>query len=142
MIWRKPKEPVSPEMQRKAIPEGFNTGRIIMKAMRESGVSQAEIARQTGRNPSTVKEVRRRKSTQASILHEFSIVMGIDLFRPLSDNLPEHIRSNPDTAKIEALNAEKVALQEQVADLKAQLAQLREDNGYLKKMIDIFSKDR
>jgi transposase-like protein len=142
MGWRKPKEPVSPKRKRKAIPEGFNTGSIIMQAMRQSGVSQAEIARQTGRNPSTVKEVRRRKSTQASILHEFSIVMGIDLFRPLSDNLPEHIRSNPDAAKIEALNAEKVALQEQVADLKAQLAQLREDNGYLKKMIDIFSKDR
>ncbi|MCF8256056.1 MAG: helix-turn-helix domain-containing protein [Flavobacteriales bacterium] len=129
-------------MQRKAIPEGFNTGRIIMKAMRESGVSQAEIARQTGRNASTVKEVRRRKSTQASILHEFSIVMGIDLFRPLSDNLPEHIRANPDTARIEALNAEKETLNQLVADLKAQLAQLREDNGYLKKMIDIFSKDR
>jgi IS30 family transposase len=129
-------------MQRKAIPEGFNTGRIIMKAMRESGVSQAEIARQTGRNPSTVKEVRRRKSTQASILHEFSIVMGVDLFRPLSDNLPEHIRSNPDAATIVALNAEKEALHQQVDDLKAQLAQLREDNGYLKKMIDIFSKDK
>jgi ubiquinone biosynthesis protein UbiJ len=89
-----------------------------------------------------VKEVRRRKSTQASILHEFSIVMGVDLFRPLSDNLPEHIRSNPDTATIVALNAEKEALHQQVADLKAQLAQLREDNGYLKKMIDIFSKDK
>jgi len=141
-MWRKPKGPVSPKMQRKAIPEGFNTGRIIMKAMRESGVSQAEIARQTGRNPSTVKEVRRRKSTQASILHEFSIVMGVDLFRPLSDNLPEHIRSNPDRATIVGLNAEKEALQQQMADLKTQLAQLREDNGYLKKMIDIFSKDK
>jgi transposase-like protein len=127
-MWRKPKGPVSPKMQRKAIPEGFNTGRIIMKAMRESGVSQAEIARQTGRNPSTVKEVRRRKSTQASILHEFSIVMGVDLFRPLSDNLPEHIRANPDAATIVALNAEKEALHQQVDDLKAQLAQLREAN--------------
>lgn len=139
MVWKRPKGPVSPEMQRKPIPEGFHTGRIIMKAMRESGVSQAEIARQTGRNPSTVKEVRRRRSTQASILHEFSIVMGIDLFRPLSDNLPEHIRANPETAIIETLNAEKEALQQQVADLKAQLAQLREDNGYLKKMIDIMA---
>jgi cell division protein FtsB len=68
--------------------------------------------------------------------------MGVDLFRPLSDNLPEHIRSNPDAATIVALNAEKEALQQQMADLKAQLAQLREDNGYLKKMIDIFSKDK
>jgi transposase-like protein len=129
-------------MQRKSIPEGFNTGSLIVKAMRQSGMLQAELARQTGRNPSTVKELRRRKSTQASILHEFSIVMGVDLFRPLSDNLPEHIRSNPDAATIVALNAEKEALHQQVDDLKAQLAQLREDNGYLKKMIDIFSKDK
>ncbi len=141
-MWRKPKGPVSPKMQRKSIPEGFNTGSLIVKAMRQSGMLQAELARQTGRNPSTVKELRRRKSTQASILHEFSIVMGVDLFRPLSDNLPEHIRSNPDTATIVALNAEKEALHQQVDDLKAQLAQLREDNGYLKKMIDIFSKDK
>lgn len=124
---------------RNPIPEGFNTGSIIVKAMRQTRMSQTELARQTGRNPSTVREVGRRRSTQASILHEFSIAMGIDLFRPLSDNLPEHIRANPDTAKIEALNTEKEALNQQVADLKAQLAQLREYNGYLKKMIDIMA---
>jgi transposase-like protein len=139
MAWRRRRVPDGTVKGRNPIPEGFNTGSIIMKAMRESRVTQAELARQTGRNPSTVKEVRRRRSTQASILHEFSLVMGIDLFRPLSDNLPEHIRANPDTAKIEALNAEKEALQQHVADLKAQLAQLREDNGYLKKMIDIMA---
>jgi transcriptional regulator with XRE-family HTH domain len=124
---------------RNEIPEGFNTGALIYSAMRQTRITQTEIARRTGRNPSTVREVRRRRSTQASILHEFSIALGVDLFRPLSDNLPEHIRSNPDKATIDTLHAEKEALKLQVAELKTQLAQLREDNGYLKKMIDILA---
>ena len=124
---------------RNAIPEGFNTAPIIRDAMRKTRITQAEIARRTGRNPNTVKGLRRRKSIQSSILHELSVAMGVDLFRPLSDSLPENIRANPEAAIIEALNMEKQALQQQIEEQKAQLAQLREDNGYLKKMIDIFA---
>jgi len=36
-------------------------------------------------------------------------------------------------------NERAETLQQHVTDLKAQLAQLREDNGYLKKMIDIMA---
>lgn len=139
MVYRRKKEP-STRKTRNAIPEGFNTAPIIREAMLKARVTQADIARRTGRNPNTVKGLRRRKSIQSSILHELSIAMGVDLFRPLSDNLPEAIRSNPDSAKIEALSADKLALQQHIDELKSQLAQLREDNGYLKKMIDIMAK--
>lgn len=107
--------------------------------MKKTGVTQAEIARKTGRSPSTVKNLRTGRSIQSSILHEFSIAIGVDLFRPLSDRLPAEIRKNPDLATIEALNADKQALQEQVEQLKEQLTQVREDNAYLKKTIDIIA---
>ena len=138
MVYRRPKEPPTWKT-RNPIPEGFNTAPIIRDDMKKTRVTQAEIARKTGRNPNTVKGFRRRRSIQSSILHELSVAIGVDLFRPLSDNLPEHIRANPEKAIIEALNADKQALQQQVDELKTQLAMLREDNGYLKKMIDIMA---
>jgi transcriptional regulator with XRE-family HTH domain len=138
-MFRRPKEPPTWKT-RNPIPEGFNTAPIIRDAMRMTKITQAEIARKTGRNPNTVKLLRRQRSIQSSILHELSIAIGVDLFRPLSDNLPAEIRSNPDTAIIAALNTDKQALEQQVDELKTQLAQLREDNGYLKKMIDIIAK--
>lgn len=141
MVYRNRKKSTSNgKLTRKAIPQEFNTATLIRDAMRKTRMTQAEIARRTCRNPNTIKNLRRRRSIQSSILHELSIAMGVDLFRPLSDNLPEQIRSNPDTARIEALNVDKLALQQQIDELKAQLAQLREDNGYLKKMIDIMAK--
>lgn len=137
-MYKRPKEPPTWKT-RNPIPEGFNTAPIIRDAMRKTKITQAEIARKTGRNPNTVKILRRQRSIQSSILHELSVAIGVDLFRPLSDNLPAEIRSNPDTAVIAALNTDKLALHQQIDELKAQLAQLREDNGYLKKMIDIMA---
>ncbi|MCF8464108.1 MAG: hypothetical protein K9G41_04665 [Flavobacteriales bacterium] len=138
MLRGRPKEPPTWKT-RNPIPEGFNTAPIIRDAMHKTRIRQVDIARKTGRNPNTIKSFRRGKSIQASILHELSIAIGVDLFRPLSDRLPENIRANPDKANMEALNADKQALQQQIDELKEQLAQLREDNGYLKKMIDIFA---
>ena len=137
-MYRRPEEPPTWKT-RNPIPEGFNTALVIWKAMQKTGVTQAEIARKTGRSPSTVKNLRRGRSIQSSILHELSIAIGADLFRPLSDNLPAEIRSNPEAATIAALHADKHALQEQIDELKEQLTQAREDNKYLKKMIDIMA---
>jgi hypothetical protein len=66
--------------------------------------------------------------------------MGVDLFRPLSDNLPEEIRANPEKDRFEALEAEKTKLEQQVLELKAQLADQRETNTYLKKALDVVAK--
>jgi|GEM_PF-1796984 len=141
MVYRnRKKSPSNGKLARKPIPEEFNTAPLIRDAMRKTRITQAEIARRTGRNANTVKNLRRQRSIQSSILHELSVAMGVDLFRPLSDNLPAEIRANPDAAIIAALNTDKLALEQQVDELKAQLAQLREDNGYLKKMIDIIAK--
>lgn len=125
---------------RNAMPEGFNTAPIIREAMQKTRITQAEIARRTGRNPNTVKNLRRQRSIQARILHELSIAMGVDLFRPLSDNLPEEIRANPEKDRFEALEAEKTKLEQQVLELKAQLADQRETNTYLKKALDVVAK--
>lgn len=136
MMYGRKKEP-STKKRRNPIPEGFNTAPIIRSAMQKTRITQAEIARRTGRNPNTVKGLRRRRSIQASILHELSIAIGADLFRPLSDNLPEEIRANPEKDRIDAMEAEKLRLEQQVADLKAQLADQRETNAYLKKALDV-----
>lgn len=136
MMYRRKKEPPTWKT-RNAIPEGFNTAPIIRSAMQKTRVTQAEIARRTGRNPNTVKGLRRRRSIQASILHELSIAIGVDLFRPLSDGLPEEIRASPEKDRIYAMEAEKLRLEQQVADLKAQLADQRETNAYLKKALDV-----
>lgn len=120
---------------RNPIPEGFNTGALIKKALQSSGLTQTYVGRKTDRTSSTVMNMLKRKSVQASILHEFSVVMGIDLFRLLSEGLPEHIRKDPYKQEMEALKAENL-------ELKRQLEREKEDNTYLKKMIDIFSQTR
>lgn len=139
MLQARKKEP-STRKARNPIPEGFNTGLIIRRAMQKTGIRQAEIARRTGRNPNTVKSIRRRRSTQASILHEFSLALGVDLFRPLSDNLPEDIRANPEKDRFEALEAEKQQLKDEIETLKQRLADQRETNAYLKKALDVAAK--
>lgn len=140
MVYRKRQKTTSDgTLPRKPIPKGFNTAPLIRDAMRKKGVKQVDIARRTGRNPTTVKNLRRQRSIQSSILHELSIAIGVDLFRPLSDALPAEIRANPEAAIIETLNSDKQALQQKIDELQLQLTQLREDNGYLKKMIDIFA---
>ena len=118
---------------RNPIPKGFNTSQVIKDGMKKSGVGQALLARRTDRNPNTIKMMRRRRSVQASILHEFSIAMGVDLFRPLSDNLPEHIRQSPEKEEI-------AQLQQEIEDLKKQLADQREVNAYMKKALDVVTK--
>ncbi|MCF8464750.1 MAG: hypothetical protein K9G41_07910 [Flavobacteriales bacterium] len=120
---------------RNPIPQAFNSGALIKKALRDSGLTQAYVAKKTDRTSTTVMNMLKRRSVQASILHEFSVVMGIDLFRLLSEGLPEHIRKDPHQQEMEALKAENL-------ELKRQLEREKEDNTYLKKMIDIFSQTR
>jgi transcriptional regulator with XRE-family HTH domain len=120
---------------RNPIPEGFNTGALIKKALQSSGLTQTYVGRKTDRTSSTVMNMLKRKSVQASILHEFSLVMGIDLFRQLSDGLPEHIRKDPRQTEIDRLTLEN-------QELKLQMERQKEDNAYLKKMIDIFAQSR
>lgn len=120
---------------RNPIPPEFNTGALIRKALRDTGLTQAYIGRKTDRTSSTVMNMLKRRSVQASVLHEFSLAMGVDLFRPLSEALPEHIRKDPRQHELDTLKAENT-------ELKRQLERLQEDNAYLKKMIDIFAQTR
>lgn len=136
MYTRRKKAP-STMKTRNPMPEGFSTAPIIRDAMRQSQITQAEIARRTSRNPNTVKVMRRRRSIQARILHEFSLAMGVDLFRPLSDNLPDGIRAEPEKERFAQLEAEKEQLQDEIEELKRQLADQRETNAYLKKALDV-----
>ncbi len=127
---------------RNPMPENFNVATLIRAAMREKGVTQSLLGKKTDRSPVTVMNMLKRKSIQVSIVHEFSMAMEVDLFHALGLQLPEHIRKDVRKPEVEALMAEQKRLADALAAAEAEIARQKDENTYLKKVIDIFSKDR
>jgi hypothetical protein len=127
---------------RNPIPKEFNVGPVIRAAMRQKGATQTILGRKTDRSPVTVMNLLKRRSIQASIVYEFSMAMEVDLFHELSRCLPEHIRKDERKAEVEELTAEILRLRQALEAADTDMARNREDNAYLKKMIDILAKDR
>jgi hypothetical protein len=110
--------------------------------MRQKGATQTILGRKTDRSPVTVMNLLKRRSIQASIVYEFSMAMEVDLFHELSRCLPEHIRKDERKAEVEELTAEILRLRQALEAADTEMARNREDNAYLKKMIDILAMDR
>ena len=127
---------------RNPIPPQFNVGPLIRAAMREKGTTQTILGKKTDRSPVTVMNMLKRRSIQASIVHEFSMALEVDLFHALSQNLPEHFRKDARKPEVEALMVEQMRLADALAAAEAEIARQKEDNAYLKKMIDILAKDK
>lgn len=124
---------------RNPIPNGFDTGKLIRDALKRTRNTQAVIARKTGRNSSSVNNLLKQRSTQSSILHEISLALEVDLFAELSRKLPEHVQGKATDSDLIAQRQMNLQLMQQITQLEAEVAQLREDNTYLKKAIDLIA---
>lgn len=113
--------------------KGLHTGSLIQQKLREKNITVAELSRRINRSPSTVKPVLTRSSCQAYLLWEAGTALNYNFFQHLADlQNAQHadtplVNGNPsDKAKIEALEKE--------------VAQLREERDYLKKIIDVMAR--
>ena len=127
---------------RNPIPQGFDAGSLIRWALHQKSKTQAYLAKRTDRSSTTVMDMLKRKSVQASFIHEASVALEVDLFHYLSNNLPAHIRIDPRKQEIEALHAEQKRMADELTATRKEADRLEEDNRYLKKMIDILAKGR
>ncbi len=127
---------------RNPIPQGFDAGNLLRWALQFRRRTQAYLAKRTDRTSTTVMDMLKRKSVQASFIHEASVALELDLFHYLSMGLPESIRMDPRKEEIAALHADQKRMADELAAAHKEIKRLEEDNRYLKKMIDILAKGR
>jgi transposase-like protein len=109
---------------------GVNLGELLTEKLKELHVTNAELGRRMDRPPSAAYPWRRQPSVQAYVLWEISIALKYDFFSALSMALQEKY---PDV--ISAFAKDK----ETIDSLQKELAAVKEERDYLKKMIDIFA---
>lgn len=127
---------------RNPIPQGFDAGNLLRWGLQQKRRTQAYLAKRTDRTSTTVMDMLKRKSVQASFIHEASVALELDLFHYLSLGLPANIRIDPRKEEVEALHVEQKRLADELAATRKEADRLEEDNRYLKKMIDILAKGR
>lgn len=113
---------------RKYQTKGVHTGSLIRKKMAEMHISNSELARRISRSPSTTTAYYLQSSIQTAVLLEICVALNHNFFTDLDSALPEHLKQIS-----HAVTATKTT------EENAELSRLREENTYLKKMIDVFA---
>ncbi len=117
---------------RKYTMQGVHTGALLEKKLIELHISKAELGRRIKRSGSTILSFTRQPSIQTAVLTEICIALKYNFFNDIMDALPPELKETPAVA-------EPVISAEAIKD-SVQLEWLRQENAYLKKMIDVLAK--
>lgn len=106
-------------------------GNLLSEKIKDQRLTKSAVARKINRPPSAIKPLLNRPSMQAYLLWELSIALEYDFFAHLSQAL---LTNHP---HIKSANTQDTTT---IASLQKELAALRDERDYLKKMIDIMAK--
>jgi hypothetical protein len=108
-----------------------NIGELLTSKLKELHVTNAELGRRINRPHSAAYPWRRQPSVQAYVLWEISIALKYDFFSALSKAMQEkHLE----------VVGENASDKETMSELQRELAAVKEERDYLKKMVDILAK--
>ena len=100
-------------------------GNVIKKVMEDKRISSSELASRLGVHPGSISRLFNYKHMHSSLLQKLSQALGHDFFKYFSQEI-----------KIEKSEMEKQS------DLyKKELEQLRKENGYLKQINELLTKN-
>jgi hypothetical protein len=108
-----------------------HAGKLIAQKVKELKFSKAEVARRINRPASNIPPLLKQRSMQAYILWELSIALDYDFFSAISQALIE---------KHPTLTGANASAQSRIASLEKELAAMKEERDYLKKIIDVWAK--
>lgn len=107
---------------------GVHTGSLIEKKLLQLRLTNAELARRINRSPNTTIGYYSQPSIQTAVLQEICLALNYNFFQHLTDSLPEELKP-----------LAKPVMSLEPAQEPAELKWLREENAYLKKMIDVLA---
>jgi hypothetical protein len=108
-----------------------HVGELLTAKLKELHVTNIELARRINRPHSAIAPMRKQPSMQAYMLWEVSVALKYDFFSALSESMH---RLHPEVSSATA--SDKAV----IASLEKELAAVKEERDYLKKMIDILAK--
>ena len=99
-------------------------GNIIKKVMEEKRVSASELAGRLGVHPGSISRIFNYKHMHSSLLQKLSQALGHDFFKYFTQDI----------------RVERPASDKQIDELRKQIEDLRKENGYLKQINELLTK--
>ncbi len=112
--------------------QGVHTGALLEKKIQELHVSKTELGRRINRFSTTILNFTRQPGIQTAILTEICIALNYNFFNDIIEALPPELKDKPVVAE--------PAISEEAIKDRLELEWLRQENAYLKKMIDVLAK--
>ena len=110
----------------------IHIGNLILEQVHAQGISKSELARRLNVSPQNVYSLVKRRTVQAIMLKKVSDAMKFDFFNVYyNHDVPASKSENPNQ------NSDYYA---EYQELTKELARLREENEYLKLLIELKSK--